>query len=89
MPINITREKILHKGYAKKTDIRKFIPCGNDRATTIFNEICKSVEDEGKVNLDKSVLSKRLLPYIGLTEKQVIAYAQQEKADLAESASND
>lgn len=83
--INIVREKILHKGYATKSDIRKFIPCGHDRACMIFNEIKKDIDQSGKINLLDSVLSKRLLAYVGLTEKQVIDYAKQEKVDLAES----
>lgn len=83
--INITREKILHKGYAKKADIKKFIPCGYSRALEIYNEIRNEVELSGKKNLHNSVLSRRLLPYVGLTEKQVADYAEKEKIDSAKS----
>ena len=85
MTINITRENILHKGFANKNDIKRFIPCGYQRALEIFNEIQKEVELSGKKNLHKAILAKRLLPYIGLTEKQVSDYADKEKIDLAES----
>lgn len=85
MTINIKREKILHKGYALKSDIRKFIPCGHERSVEIYEEIRKQVEEEGKINLQNSILSKRLLTYVGLTEKQVIEYAKQEKVCAATS----
>lgn len=86
--INITRELILHKGYAKKIDIQRFIPCGYDRALEIYNEIRNEVEISGKKNMHNSVLAKRLLPYIGLTEKQVFDYADKEKIDSAKSIKN-
>jgi hypothetical protein len=86
--INIIREKILHKGYANRADIRKFIPCGSVRSQEIFDQIRNEVKEEGKLNLEKVVLSRRLLPYIGLTEKQVISYAEKEKADAATSTNN-
>lgn len=86
--INIIREQILHKGFANKSDIRKFIPCGGVRSKEIFEEIKSEVVKEGKINLDKHILSKRLLPYVGLTEKQIVEYAQKEKADAGTSTKN-
>ncbi len=85
MTINITREKILHKGFANISDIRKFVPCGYEKAKKIFLEIRSDVENEGKSNFENSILSVRLFPYIGLTEKKVMQFAKTEKADLAES----
>lgn len=88
MNINIVREKILHKGYANITDIMKFIPCGHPKAKEIFNKIKMDVECQGKTNLDNAVLATRLLPHVGLTEKKVIEFARQEKADAATSTKN-
>lgn len=83
MTLNIVRERILHKGYANNSDIRKFIPCGTDRASEIFCEITLATENEGKINISKHVLAKRLLPYVGLSEKEIVNYAEKERAIAA------
>lgn len=76
--INKKRLTILHKGYASKTDIRRFIPCGSERANDIYEEIRTKVSNEGFENLGKYILAERLCPYVGLTKKQIIEFAKEE-----------
>lgn len=80
--INIEREKVLLKGYANLTDIKRFIPCGDARAKRINEEITKSVVASGK-RVYMGIRAKYLLDCIGLTEKQVHDYAELERKKAA------
>lgn len=84
--INIEREKVLLKGYANLTDIKKFIPCSDARAKRIREEVTELVQSTGK-RVFMGIRAKYLLDYIGLTAKQVLDYAEMErkKADTAMS----
>ena len=45
---NIIREQILRKGYAHQYDIRRFIPCGREKANQILAQEMLEAEREGK-----------------------------------------
>ena len=76
--INVEREKILMKGYANLSDIKKFIPCSDARAKQINQEVTKLVESSGK-RVFMGIRAKYLLDYIGLTAKQVFDFAEIER----------
>lgn len=44
---NIIREQILRKGYAHQYDIRRFIPCGREKANQILAQ--EMLEAESKI----------------------------------------
>lgn len=80
--INIEREKILMKGYANITDIKRFIPCSDKRANEINSEVTKKVEKSGK-RVFIGIRSKYLLDYVGLTSKQIFDFAEIERKKVA------
>lgn len=77
--LNIEREKIILKGLATKSDIMIFLKCGPEKAKDIFKAVEKEVESEGKLNFPGRIHVKRLIPYTGLTEKQILDYADRER----------
>ncbi len=80
--INNIREEIIMRGYAKISDIRRFIPCGYESAKNYYAEIEEKIHSEGK-KVYRGVLPKYLLEIIGLTEKQVHDYAELERKKAA------
>lgn len=76
---NIRRAELINKGFMNQKEIQEFIPCGNKMAMNIFNEIRMKNEAEGIENLLGVVLSKRVLPYIGMTRAEVISAAKLER----------
>ena len=52
---NIIREQILRKGYAHQYDIRRFIPCGREKANQILAQEMLEAEREGRVQSQESV----------------------------------
>lgn len=76
---NIRREELIAKGYLNKREIREFIPCGYKRASLIYDEIRDKNKAEGVENLFEVVLAKKVLPYIGMTLKEVSAAAKLER----------
>lgn len=67
------RYKLLLKGFVNKSELNRFVPCGNKKGTRIWDTIKDSVKAEGIEKLDGEViLTKRLIEYLGLTEKKVI-----------------
>lgn len=78
MGINQIRLEILAKGFANKTDIAKFIPCGSRKASEIYNEIYDSVKADGKIAHPLGISPKRLLKRLNIKEADVIKYAKTE-----------
>ncbi len=78
--INIVRRKILLNGLATKSDVCKFLKCGTKKGYEIYRNIQKEVEQEGKINIPDRILAKRLLLYVGLTEQQVLKFAELEES---------
>lgn len=76
---NVRREELINKGYLNKSEIREFIPCGYKKACQIYDEIREKNKAEGIENLSDVVLAKRVLPYIGMSAKEVSAAAKQER----------
>ena len=75
---NIIREQILRKGYAHQYDIRRFIPCGREKANQILAQEMLEAEREGKSTIT-GISANRLPKYVGLTKEEIQAYAEQEK----------
>ena len=82
MGINIEREKILRKGYACQTDVRKFLKVGTERAKAIYDHEVLVAESEGKI-VDLGIDPIRLLKYIHMTKNDVLKYAENEKKDVS------
>lgn len=83
---NIMRQNILRKGYATVTDIRNFIPCGNEYAHELLRKEMASALKENK-STARGINAKRLLKYIGLSIEEINQYADMERAlnnDMAE-----
>ena len=76
--INIEREKVLLKGYANISDIKRFIPCSDKKAKEINDEVIDKVTSQGK-RVFMGIRAKYLLDYVGLTEKQISYYAEIER----------
>ena len=66
---NIIREQILRKGYAHQYDIRRFIPCGREKANQILAQEMLEAEREGKSTIT-GISANRLPKYVGLQKKK-------------------
>lgn len=67
---NIIREQILRKGYAHQYDIRRFIPCGREKANQILAQEMLEAEREGKSTIT-GISANRLPKYVGLTKEEL------------------
>ncbi|MEG0917638.1 MAG: hypothetical protein RSF68_11555 [Myroides sp.] len=87
--LNIIRENIILKGYASKTDIRKFCECGNQKAQVLFDELKDQTENEivnmpdgtkihKKIN-PRGISVSRLLSRLEMKESSIFKYAELER----------
>lgn len=78
----IDRYNLMRKGFLNRKEVMAFVPCGARMANMIINGIRKEVELEGYENLDENlILAKRIIAYLGLTEKKIeSAYQALKKA---------
>lgn len=80
--LTTNRYNLMRKGFLNRKEVMDFVPCGSRRADQIIENIRKDVKLEGLENLDnKMVLARRVIAYIGLTEKKISeAYEALKKA---------
>ena len=78
----IDRYNLMRKGFLNRKEVMAFVPCGARMAHMIIDGIRKEVELEGYENLDENlILAKRIIAYLGLTEKKIeLAYQALKKA---------
>ena len=78
----IDRYNLMRKGFMNRKEVMAFVPCGARMANMIIEGIRKEVELEGYENLDETlILAKRIIAYLGLTEKKIeSAYQALKKA---------
>lgn len=78
----IDRYNLMRKGFLNRKEVMAFVPCGARMANMIIEGIRKEVELEGYENLDENlILAKRMIAYLGLTEKKIeLAYQALKKA---------
>lgn len=81
MGINQIRREILFKGFANTTDIQKFLNVSYHIARRIREEIEFDVKKENKKVHPVGICPIRLLPYLGITEKKIIEYAEIEEKE--------
>lgn len=66
------RYRLMQKGFLNKKEVMAFVPCGASKANQIIQGIRNEVKLEGLENLDSNtVLVKRIITYLGLTEKKI------------------
>lgn len=76
----IVRYQLLIKGFCNQKEVGEFVPCGYKKSKEIITNIRSQVQTEGYENLDgSSILTKRIVHYLGLTEKQIINNYQEIK----------
>ena len=78
----VDRYNLMRKGFLNRKEVMAFVPCGARMANMIVDDIRKEVALEGYENLDENlILSKRIIAYLGLTEKKIeLAYQALKKA---------
>lgn len=78
----VDRYNLMRKGFLNRKEVMAFVPCGARMANMIIDGIRKEVELEGYENLDENlILAKRIIAYLGLTEKKIeSAYQALKKA---------
>ena len=73
----IDRYNLMRKGFLNRKEVMSFVPCGTKMANMIVDDIRKEVLLEGYENLDENlILAKRIIAYLGLTEKKIEAAYQ-------------
>lgn len=78
----VDRYNLMRKGFLNRKEVMAFVPCGARMANMIIDGIRKEVALEGYENLDENlILAKRIIVYLGLTEKKIeSAYQALKKA---------
>lgn len=67
------RYEMMEKGYMNKSELSKFIGCGRNKGSKIFQKIMEDIKKEGLENIDSNViLTKRAIQYLGLTQKSIV-----------------
>ena len=67
------RYEMMEKGYMNKSELSKFIGCGRNKGSKIFQKIMENIKKEGLENIDSNViLTKRAIQYLGLTQKSIV-----------------
>lgn len=67
------RYEMMEKGYMNKSELSKFIGCGRNKGSKIFQKIMEDIKKEGLENIDSNViLTKRAVQYLGLTQKSIV-----------------
>ena len=67
------RYEMMQKGYVNKTELAKFVGCGRNSASVVYKSIMTDIKKEGLESIYPNVvLTKRVIRYLGLTEKQII-----------------
>ena len=73
----VDRYNLMRKGFLNRKEVMAFVPCGTKTANMIVDDIRKEVVLEGYENLDENlILAKRIIAYLGLTEKKIEAAYQ-------------
>lgn len=65
------RYQMKTRGWMRKSDIRPFTGCKQREVDTIWNSIQKSIKKEGIENMEDIILTKRVIDFIGLSEKEI------------------
>lgn len=86
--LTTNRYNLMRKGFLNRKEVMSFIPCGARRADQVIESIRKDVTLEGLENLDhNTVLARRVIAYVGLTEKKITeAYEALKKAPSADQS---
>lgn len=67
------RYEMMEKGYMNKSELSKFLGCGRNKGSKIFQKIMEDIKKEGLENIDENtILTKRAIQYLGLTQKSII-----------------
>ena len=67
------RYEMMEKGYMNKSELSKFLGCGRNKGSKIFQKIMEDIKKEGLENIDENtILTKRAVQYLGLTQKSII-----------------
>lgn len=67
------RYEMMEKGYMNKSELSKFIGCGRNKGSKIFQRIMEDIKKEGLENIDSHViLTKRAIQYLGLIQKNIV-----------------
>lgn len=67
------RYKMMEKGYMNKSELSKFLGCGRNKGSKVFQQIMEDIKKEGLENIDSNViLTKRAIHYLGLTQKNIV-----------------
>lgn len=67
------RYEMMEKGYMNKSELSKFIGCGRNKGSKVFQKIMEDIKKEGLENIDSNViLTKRAIQYLGLTQKSIV-----------------
>ena len=75
------RYRMLVRGYMNKSELQRFADCGKKNAYKLFDMILKDATAEGVERLQGNlILTRRVLSYVGLSEKAIIDDYNREKS---------
>ena len=58
------RYEMMEKGYMNKSELSKFIGCGRNKGSKVFQKIMEDIKKEGLENIDSNViLTKRAIQH--------------------------
>ena len=80
--LNITRMKLIRKGYLNQKDLQMFLGVGKKRAKIVYDSIIDNITKEGKSADTLGIPTFRALKYMGLTEDDIRRFADDEKREI-------
>ena len=80
--LNIDRLELIQKGYINQKELAIFLDVGKKRARAVYENICSEIIRSGRTIDVLGIPTSRVLEYIGLTEKDVRRFANDEREQV-------
>lgn len=76
--LNNKRLQMIRKGYINKKELGQFLDVGKCKASKVFDQIVKEIENSGRYVDSLGIRVTYALDYLGFTEEDIRRFAQDE-----------
>ena len=76
--LNTRRLQMIRKGYVNKKELGQFLGVGKSKASKIFNQIVREIENSGRYVDSLGIRVTYALDYLGFTEEDIRRFALDE-----------
>lgn len=81
--LNIDRLELIQKGYLNQRELAIFLDVGKKKAKVVYDDICTNIYHSGKTVDVLGIPTSKALEYIGLSEKDIRRFADDEKKEVS------